>query len=103
LLNQSIAFKNTHKKIGPKSEINPKQKFFLNLDFFLCVFKVKEHLMAIPLIIWNHFTQKSIILVAKLSSSQLLSLSRNPATPPLSSTKRRTKKKENEVWFQNIF
>jgi hypothetical protein len=70
------------------------QKFFLNLDlFFLCVFKVKEHLMAIPLIIWNHFTQKSIILVAKLSSSQLLSLSRNPATPPLSSTKRRTKKK----------
>jgi hypothetical protein len=59
--------------------------------------------MVIPLIIWNHFTQKSIILVAKVSPSQLLSLSRNPTTPPLSSTKKKLKKKENEVWYQNIF
>jgi hypothetical protein len=82
--------------------INPTQKKNLSKLSSVClgVFKARKNLNLTPLIIWNHLTQKLIVLVTVIVvNDNFLFLCQNLVILSLSSTKKRTKKEENKVWY----
>jgi hypothetical protein len=47
-------------------------------------------------------TKLTILVVRIVINDNVLFLSLNPTTLSLSSTKKRTKKEKNKVWYQNV-
>jgi hypothetical protein len=110
LLNQLMAMKNVNNR--PKTWNAPKKIPKLKYIFLICFQGKQKHIILTPLNIWNHFTQKIIILVVGfLNNEHLFSLSKNLTTYSLFSDQKRTGKwvkwnsvsKLNFVKFKELF
>jgi len=94
LLNQSIAMKNIKNRSKTRTPPETKKKLPKIKYNFLRVFQVKKHIILTLLIIRNHLTQKTIVLVVKfLTNRYILSLSRNLVIFSLSSNQKKIENK----------
>jgi hypothetical protein len=87
-----VSLKNTKNYLKTHNQ-HENKKISKHHIFFLGVFKVRKHLILTLLVIWDHLTQKSIVLVVKIiANNNFLFFNWNPVTLSLSSTEKWLKK-----------